>query len=83
MSKGTKTGCLSQILRKLWGIEYLAYLAQASILFFAYMTKKFLKGAGVKVVGLCSCTFLILVCMICPVHVNTNSLFHFGKCKSW
>ena len=35
MSKGTKIDFLSQILRKLWGIEYLAHLAQTAILFFA------------------------------------------------
>ena len=50
--KGTKIDFLSQILRKLWGIEYLAPLAQTDILFFAYMTDKLLKGAGVEVLGL-------------------------------
>ena len=39
----TKTDFLSQILRKLWGIEYLAHLAQMAILFFAYMTETLLK----------------------------------------
>ena len=38
---------LSQILRNLWGIEYHVHLAQTAILFFAYMTEKLLKGAGV------------------------------------
>ena len=47
MGKDTKTDFLSQILRKLWGIEYLAHLAQTAILFFAYMTEKLLKGVGV------------------------------------
>ena len=47
MGKDTKIDFLSQILRKLWGIEYLAHLAQRAILFFAYMTGKLLKGAGV------------------------------------
>ena len=42
-----KIDFLSQILRTLWGIEYLAYLAQMAILFFAYMTEQLLKGAGV------------------------------------
>ena len=44
MGKDTKTDFLSQILRKLWGVEH---LAQTAILFFGYMTEKFLKGAGV------------------------------------
>ena len=47
MGKDTKTDFLPQILRKLWGLEYLAHLAQTVILFFAYMTEKFLNGAGV------------------------------------
>ena len=47
MGKDTKSDFLSQILRKLWGIEYLAHLAQTSISFFAYMTEKLLKAAGV------------------------------------
>ena len=47
MGKDTKSDFLSQILRKLWGIEYLAHLAQTDISFFAYMTEKLLKGAGV------------------------------------
>ena len=47
MGKDTKTDLLSQILRKLWGIEYLAHLASTVILFFAYMTEKLLKGARV------------------------------------
>ena len=47
MHKGTKTDFLSQILRKLWAIEYIALLAQTAILIFAYMTEKLLKGAGV------------------------------------
>ena len=46
MGKDTKTD-LSQILRKVWGLEYLAQLAQMAILLFAYMIEKFLKGAGV------------------------------------
>ena len=36
-----------QILRRLWGLEYLAYLAQMAILFFVCRTEKFLMGAGV------------------------------------
>ena len=51
MGKDTKIDFLSQILRKLWGIEYLAHLAQTAILFFAYMTEKLLKGAGVALFG--------------------------------
>ena len=47
MGKETKIDFLSQILRKLWSIEYLAHLAQTAILFFAYMTEKLLKGTGV------------------------------------
>ena len=47
MGKDTKSDFLLQILRKLWGIEYLAHLAQAAISFFAYMIEKLLKGAGV------------------------------------
>ena len=47
MGKDTKSDFLSQILRKLWGIEYRAHLAQTAISFFAYMTEKLLKGAGV------------------------------------
>ena len=42
----TKIGFLSQILRKLWGTEYLAHLAQTAITFFAWMAEKLLKGAG-------------------------------------
>ena len=47
MDKDTKIDFLSQILTKLWGIEYLAHLAQTAILFLVYMTEKLLKGAGV------------------------------------
>ena len=47
MGKDRKSDFLSQILRTLWGIEYLAHLAQMAISFFAYMTEKLLKGAGV------------------------------------
>ena len=43
MGKDTKIEFVSQIFRKLWGIEYLAYLAQTAILIFAYMTEKLLK----------------------------------------
>ena len=46
MGKDTKTDFLSQILRKLWGIESLVHLVQA-ISFFANMTEKLQKGAGV------------------------------------
>ena len=44
MGKGTKIDLLSQILRKLWGIEYLAHSTQPAISFFAYMTEKLPKG---------------------------------------
>ena len=44
MGKDTKIDFLSEILRKLCGIEH---LAQMAILFFAYITEKLLKGAGV------------------------------------
>ena len=47
MGKDTKIDFLSQILRKLWGIQYLAHLTQTAVLFFAYMTEKLLKGAEV------------------------------------
>ena len=47
MGKDTKVDFLSQILRKLWGIEYLAHLAQTAILYFAYMAEKLCKGARV------------------------------------
>ena len=61
MGKDTKSDFLSQILRKLWGVEYLAHLAQTAILFFAYMTEKLRKSAGVAL-------FLILIHMICQVN---------------
>ena len=35
MGKDTNIDFLSQILRKLWGIAYLAHLAQTAIIFFA------------------------------------------------
>ena len=47
MGKETKIDFLSQILRKLWTIEYLCHLSQIDNLFFAYRTEKLLKGAGV------------------------------------
>ena len=47
MGKDTKIDFLSQILRTLWGIEYLAHLAYMNIFLFAYITEKLLKGAGV------------------------------------
>ena len=47
MGKDTKSDFLSQILWKLWGVEYLAHFAQTAILFFAYMTEKLLKSAEV------------------------------------
>ena len=43
MGKDTKIDFLSQIFRKLWGIEYLAHLDYTAILFFAYLTEKLLK----------------------------------------
>ena len=60
MGKDTKSDFLSQILRKLWSIEYLAHLAQTTILLFAYMTEKLAMSAGVQ--------FLILIHMICQVN---------------
>ena len=47
MGKDTKSDFVSQILRKLLGIEYRAHLAQTAISFLAYMTENLLKGAGV------------------------------------
>ena len=47
MGKDTNSDFLSQILGMLWGIEYLAHLAQTAISIFAYMTEKLLKSAGV------------------------------------
>ena len=47
MDKDTKIDFLSQICDILWGIEYLAHSVQTAILFFAYMTEKLLKAAGV------------------------------------
>ena len=47
MGKDAKTDFLSYMLRKLWGIEYLAHLARTAISFFAHMTEKVLKSAGV------------------------------------
>ena len=47
MDTDTKSDFLSQILRKLWDIEYLAHLTQNANSFFTYMTEKLLKGAGV------------------------------------
>ena len=41
---------LSQMLKNLWGIKYLAHLAHMAISLFPYMTAKLLKGAGVEVV---------------------------------
>ena len=61
MGKDTKSDFVSQILRKLWGIEYLAHLAQTAISFFAYMTRKVAQGCW-------SGTFLILIHMICQVN---------------
>ena len=79
MSKGTKIDFLSQILSKLWGIEYLAHLAQTAILSFAYMAK--------VAQGCWSGIFLILIHMIYQVNdvkydmKSKHSLFHFSKCK--
>ena len=61
MGKDTKSDFLSQILRKLWGIEHLGHLAQTAIFFFAYMTEKLLSCVG-------AAFFLILLHIIC--HVN-------------
>ena len=47
MGKDTKIDFLSQILREFWGIEYLAHMAQTTILCFAYTTEKLLKGVEV------------------------------------
>ena len=46
MGKDAKIDFLSHILRKLSAINYLAHLAQTAIIFFACMTEKLLKGAG-------------------------------------
>ena len=80
MGKDTKIDFLSQILRKLCGIKYFAYLAHMVFIFCLY--------DGKVAQGCWSGTFLILVHIICQVNdvkydikVNTNSLFHFGKCK--
>ena len=54
MGKDTKTDFLSHIVRKLWGIEYLAHLSHTAISFFAYMTEKLLKGTGVALSDSCS-----------------------------
>ena len=61
MGKDTKTDFLSQILRKLWGLEYLAHLAQMAILFFCLYDRNVSQGC-------CSGTFLILVHKICQVN---------------
>ena len=61
MGKYTKIDFLSQILRTLWGIEYLAHLAQTAIIFFCV--------DGGKVAQRCmNGTFLIRVHMICQVN---------------
>ena len=51
MGKDTKIDFLPQILKKLWGIEYLVHTAQTASLFVASMTEKLLKGAGSEVVS--------------------------------
>ena len=61
MGKDTKTDFLLQILRKLWGIEYLAHLAQTAIIFFCVDVGKVAQGCW-------NGTFLICVHMICQVH---------------
>ena len=48
MGKDTRIDFISQILRKLWSVEYVAQLAQTAISCFAHMTEKLLKGAGVE-----------------------------------
>ena len=44
MGKGITIDFLSQILRKLWGIEYLAHLAQNVISFFCIYDRKVAQG---------------------------------------
>ena len=61
MGKDTKIDFLSQILRKLWGIKYLAHLAQTDIFFFCVYGRKVAQGCW-------SGTFLILIHMICQVN---------------
>ena len=61
MSKDTKIDFLSQILRKLWGIEYLAHLAQTAILLFCLYDRKVAQGCW-------GGTFLTLVHMTCQVN---------------
>ena len=58
MGKDTKVDFLSQILRKLWGTEYSAHLAQADICVY---DRKLAQGCW-------GGTFLILVHMICQVN---------------
>ena len=72
MGRDTKADFLSHILRKLWGTEYLAHLAQTGHFIFCLYDRKVAQGCW-------SGTFLILIHMIC--QVNANTLFHFGKCK--
>ena len=62
MGKDIKIDFLSQILRKLWGIEYLAHLAQTDIFGFCIYDRKVAQGCW-------SGTFLILVHMICHEEV--------------
>ena len=61
MAKGTKIDYLSQLLRKLWGIGYLAHLVQTAILVFCLCDKKVAQGCW-------SGTFRILIHMLCQVN---------------
>ena len=61
MGKDIKSDFLSQLLRKLWGIEYLAHLAQTAISFFCLHDRIFAQGCW-------SGTFLILIHIICQVN---------------
>ena len=61
MGKDTKIDFLLQILRKLWGIEYLTHLAQEAHFNLCLYNRKVAQGCW-------SGTFLILVHMICQVN---------------
>ena len=61
MGKDTKINFLSQILRKLWGIEYLAHVASMDFFIFCVYDRKVAQGCWRG-------TFLILVHMTCQVN---------------
>ena len=68
MGKDTESDFLSQILRKLWGVEYLAHLAQTAISFFCLYDRKVAQGCW-------SGTFLILI----QVNIQVNSQVNIVK----